>query len=238
MAEESKSINRCPYYRDSERGSMGMGLGFCDLDGFHTICDGDVGFCEKPDQLKTQLNKRKKLNGSNTENHQLLERLDVMDQNLASYDVLIIDDDPQIRSLLVNILSSKGQSCEQASNGSEALKKLEEKGFDVIISDIVMPGMDGITLMGEIFKKYPDLPVMIMTGHSHEYSAEMAIRSGAREFIKKPFTISEFLLRFTKMMREHEMFKVIKGKIKESEQYAEKLKKEIEHLREKLKLAS
>jgi diguanylate cyclase (GGDEF)-like protein len=66
-----------------------------------------------------------------------------------------------------------------------------------------MPLTDGITLTKELLKLYPNLPVMIMTGHADEHAAESAISAGAREFIKKPFFIDEFILRFDKMMRDH-----------------------------------
>jgi len=83
------------------------------------------------------------------------------------------------------------------------LDKFMETKFDALITDIVMPEMDGITLTQELSKHYQNLPVMVMTGYTEEYSAETAIASGAREFINKPFSISEFLIRFDKMMRDH-----------------------------------
>jgi diguanylate cyclase (GGDEF)-like protein len=67
-----------------------------------------------------------------------------------------------------------------------------------------MPEMDGIALTKELSKHDQNLPVMVITGYTEEYSAELAITSGAREFIKKPFSVSEFLIRFDKMMRDHE----------------------------------
>jgi diguanylate cyclase (GGDEF)-like protein len=78
-----------------------------------------------------------------------------------------------------------------------------ETKFDALITDIVMAEMDGITLTKELSKHYQNIPVMVMTGYTEEYSAETAIASGAREFINKPFSISEFLIRFDKMMRDH-----------------------------------
>jgi DNA-binding response OmpR family regulator len=83
---------------------------------------------------------------------------------------------------------------------------------------------------------------MIMTGHTDEYSAETAIASGAREFINKPFSIAEFIIRFHKMMREHEILCQIEAKTKDivfnlqrdSNEKIEKLKGEIENLKNKL----
>jgi diguanylate cyclase (GGDEF)-like protein len=120
------------------------------------------------------------------------------------YKILVVDDEESMRKLIVDFLSRKGHQCFAATNGREALDKLMETKFDAVITDIVMPEMDGIALTKELSKHYQSLPVMVMTGHAEEYSAEMAIASGAREFIKKPFSISEFLIRFDKMMRHHE----------------------------------
>jgi diguanylate cyclase (GGDEF)-like protein len=79
-----------------------------------------------------------------------------------------------------------------------------ETKFDALITDIVMPEMDGIALTKDLSKRDQSLPVMAMTGYTEEYSVEMAIAAGAREFIKKPFSVSELLIRFEKMMHDHE----------------------------------
>jgi diguanylate cyclase (GGDEF)-like protein len=104
---------------------------------------------------------------------------------------------------MVALLAQKGHQCETAMNGLEALDKISKTEFDAVITDIVMPEMDGISLTKELSKRLQSLPVMIITGHAEEYSAETAMASGAREFIKKPFSTTEFIIRFDKMMREH-----------------------------------
>src|SRR4030065_803453 len=119
------------------------------------------------------------------------------------YKILVVDDDEPMRKLIVSLLSSRGHQCVTANNGREALDKIMETKFDALITDIAMPEMDGITLTKELLKHYQNLPVMVMTGYTEEYSAETAIASGAREFINKPFAISEFIIRFDKMMRDH-----------------------------------
>ena len=119
------------------------------------------------------------------------------------YKVLVVDDEEPMRKLIVSLLSPKGHQCVTANNGREALDKIMETKFDALITDIVMPEMDGIGLTKELSKHYQNLPVMVTTGYTEEYSAENAIASGAREFINKPFSISEFLIRFDKMMHDH-----------------------------------
>jgi len=120
----------------------------------------------------------------------------------SSYNVLIADDQESLRSLLVLLLSRGGHNCETAKDGIEALEKVRESSFDSAVLDIIMPRMDGITLTRELVKLYPDLPIMVMTGHAL-HSAESAISAGALEFLRKPFSTDEFLLRFDRMMREH-----------------------------------
>ena len=89
-----------------------------------------------------------------------------------------------------------------AQHGIEALDIIKKNEMDAVVSDIVMPEMDGIVLTRELRRLYPDLPVMVMTGYGEKYPVKPAIAAGAREFIKKPFSISEFITRFDKMMRD------------------------------------
>jgi len=117
--------------------------------------------------------------------------------------ILIVDDEEMMCSFLVSLLSKRGHECQTARDGIEALEKIKKGSFDSAVTDVVMPLMDGITLTRELLKLYPNLPIMIMTGHADDHSAETAIAAGAREFIRKPFFIDEFILRFDKMMRDH-----------------------------------
>jgi diguanylate cyclase (GGDEF)-like protein len=120
-----------------------------------------------------------------------------------SYKILIVDDEEPVSNFIVSLFSKYGYSCETAKDGIEALEIIKKNSFDSAVIDIVMPLMDGITLTRELVNLHPDLPIMVMTGHADEHSAESAIAAGAREFIKKPFSIDEFILRFGKMMCDH-----------------------------------
>lgn len=154
---------------------------------------------------------------------------------MGCYKILIVDDEPPIRSLLMSLLSSSGHKCETADNGREALDRLGQGPFDAVITDVVMPEMDGITLTQEISNKYPDLPVMVMTGFGDEYWAQKAISAGAREFIKKPFSISEFSLRLNKMMCDREILCEIKAKKEEIEEVNNQMNSDLQaESREKL----
>jgi len=115
------------------------------------------------------------------------------------YRVLVVDDDEPLRRVIADVLSSQGHQCMTASNGVEALDHFRKNIFDAVITDIEMPEMDGIALTKELLSLCPDLPVMIMTGYGKEY-LDAAIRAGVWDFIRKPFSVDEFILRFSRMM--------------------------------------
>lgn len=148
----------------------------------------------------------------------------------SRYRALIVDDDEGVRKLLVDVLTSRGHVCEVASHGTEALEKFGDNNFDAVITDIVMPNMDGIMLMKELLKINADLPVMVMTGFFREYSYDDCISAGAGDFIIKPFQPEELIARFDRMMRDHTIKIAIKEKRKELERIHEEMKQEFQWL--------
>jgi len=149
-----------------------------------------------------------------------------------AYTILVVDDEELIRKLVSAILSNLSLAYMTAVNGVDALNKLKENKFDAVITDIKMPEMDGIMLTREISSQYPGLPVMVMTGFDEEYSAATAISVGAREFIKKPFSIEEFSLRLQKMIGDSETLKELKIE-KDKEDDIQNLMDELETALEK-----
>jgi CheY-like chemotaxis protein len=121
----------------------------------------------------------------------------------SSYRILIVDDEPAIIDLLASFLRSEGYSCETAANGRSGLEMASSSHFDVVITDVLMPEMDGITLTRKLSHQFPDLFIMVMTGYYGERSMESAAAAGAHEFIKKPFSLTEFEMRFQRMIREN-----------------------------------
>ncbi len=124
--------------------------------------------------------------------------------NADAYRVLIVDDEEMIRHLVVSVLSKQGHICETARDGFEALDKIRRNVYDAVITDMEMPKMNGITLVKALLYEFRELPIMVMTGFTRDYSVRAVFALGAKDFVKKPFSIQEFLLRFSKMMREQE----------------------------------
>ncbi|OBT10158.1 nitrogen regulation protein NR(I) [Vibrio sp. UCD-FRSSP16_10] len=107
--------------------------------------------------------------------------------------VWVVDDDSSIRWVLEKTLSSANIKCETFADAESVLLALEREVPDVIISDIRMPGMDGLELLKQIQKADPVLPVIIMTAHSDLDAAVNAYQEGAFEYLPKPFDIDEAL---------------------------------------------
>ena len=101
--------------------------------------------------------------------------------------IWIIDDDRSIRWVLEKALGKAGLDVSSFPDGSRILEKLEVSTPKVIISDIRMPGVDGITLLERININYPQIPVIIMTAHSDLDSALSAYQGGAFDYLPKPF---------------------------------------------------
>ncbi len=105
--------------------------------------------------------------------------------------VWVIDDDRSIRWVLERALQRVDMAVECFSSASGILQQLAKSQPDVIISDIRMPGMDGLQLLAEVNEAYPELPVIIMTAHSDLDSAVSAFHGGAFEYLPKPFDLDE-----------------------------------------------
>lgn len=109
-----------------------------------------------------------------------------------SYKLLIIDDNKEILTALTDFLSKKKYDVVSASDGLDGLKLLEteQQGFDLIITDLVMPNISGVGLISIIKKNFPDLPVIAITGWG-EHPEALATEAQANRVLEKPFDLSE-----------------------------------------------
>jgi DNA-binding NtrC family response regulator len=130
----------------------------------------------------------------------------------SKYTILVVDDEERLRNLIVTFLSKLGHSCVTAIDGVDALDKMKGNKIDAVVTDMKMPNMDGITLAAKISIQYPELPVMVMTAFEEEHAAGVAITVGARDFIKKPFSLDEFAIRLHKMINDSEAERRMKRK--------------------------
>jgi len=124
--------------------------------------------------------------------------------------VLVIDDEQDICAMLTKFLRSSGYYCESFTDPAKALAVLKRNDFDLVISDIKMPGIDGPQLLSEILKIDPGLDTIMMTGHTGIYTYSDIIRAGAVDFIAKPFQTSELKAKIERIDRERKMQRQLK----------------------------
>ena len=102
--------------------------------------------------------------------------------------VLVVDDDPVVRKSFDRVLSSKGYAVITAGNGEEALRKLNEEKYDVVYTDVRMPGMRGLEVAEQVKARKPWTPVVIITGYGTEAAEARAKAAGVSSFLHKPLS--------------------------------------------------
>ncbi len=102
--------------------------------------------------------------------------------------ILIVDDEPRIRELIREHLQYAGYVCEEAGDGSAALSLLSGGGYDLVILDLMMPFMDGMTCLREMRNRHINTPVIILTARGEEYDKLAGLEGGADDYVVKPFS--------------------------------------------------
>ena len=102
--------------------------------------------------------------------------------------ILVVDDEDIVRTSCIRTLSPEGYEVKLAKNGVEGLKMASEERFDLVLTDLKMPDMDGIEVLRIIKEKWPETAVIIVTGYQTVDTAVKAIKLGAYDYIEKPFT--------------------------------------------------
>jgi len=102
--------------------------------------------------------------------------------------ILVVDDEDIVRASCSRTLSPEGYEVRLAKNGVEGLKMASEERFDLVLTDLKMPDMDGIEVLRIIKEKWPETAVIIVTGYQTVDTAVKAIKLGAYDYIEKPFT--------------------------------------------------
>ena len=105
--------------------------------------------------------------------------------------ILVVDDEPKICEFLGILLGREGYQTDSAFNASDALARIERNSYDLVLTDLKMPGMDGFELITRLKKIRPDLPVIMITGYATVETAVQALRYGVDDYVTKPFNIDE-----------------------------------------------
>ena len=118
---------------------------------------------------------------------------------------IVVDDDGSLLDILKSYLVMQGHDCEVFTTAEAALDHLTGKSCDILITDIVMQGMKGLQLAKQVKLSWPNTHVIVMTGFIDDYSYDQAMAAGAADFIKKPFTIHEMMVRIKHVMLQEKL---------------------------------
>jgi DNA-binding NtrC family response regulator len=121
-------------------------------------------------------------------------------KNLGKKPILLVDDEKNIRLTLSHSLEPLGLPIKTAVNGEEALQKLQEEEFSLLLLDLKMPGIDGMDVLHRVRERWPETCVIIITAHGTIDSAVDAMKLGAVDFIQKPFSPQEIRNLVTRVM--------------------------------------
>lgn len=119
--------------------------------------------------------------------------------------ILIVDDNPEIREVVNILLAGEGYQVEEASNGTQALDKIKENSYDLVILDVMMPQMNGYQTCMEI-RKNNNTPILFLSARSQVEDKTLGFSSGGDDYLPKPFSFQELLSRVKALIRRYQVY--------------------------------
>ncbi|OGL46570.1 MAG: hypothetical protein A2149_00350 [Candidatus Schekmanbacteria bacterium RBG_16_38_11] len=145
------------------------------------------------------------------------ESKETEDEKPVPVKILIVDDEEILRNMLTDVLTEEGYQVSQAPNGEEAVNMLKENYFEIVLTDIMMPGLDGIGVLRAAKEIEPGSDIIVMTGYASVETAIESIRLGASDYITKPFNIDQIKIVIARTIQR----RVLERKAQEGEFYKE-----------------
>ena len=121
---------------------------------------------------------------------------------LVLQNILVVDDEPQVCEIITEALIGMGHKVDSAHDGVEAVEKIKNGQFTIVVTDMDMPRMDGMQLIEYIVRNYDDIDIIAITGHLIRYRYTEVVDAGAADFITKPFTLNELEAKLNRLIRE------------------------------------
>src|SRR4030042_2213726 len=149
-----------------------------------------------------------------------LEKIDLQENEIK---IFIIDDEVHLAENLCTLLSNSGYRVDIASSGKEAIDKLKTQHYHLLITDLVMPDIDGISVMEFVKEKSPDTLLIVITGYASTESAVNAMRKGAYDYIIKPFEIDYFIFTVERAIEKIKLEMQVKVNYEKVLEYAKQL---------------
>ncbi len=126
-----------------------------------------------------------------------------MNQTNPKASILLVEDEENLQEALKLNLELEGYDISLASDGAEAIRKVEEAYFDLLILDIMLPEIDGISVCETVRLKHTELPILMLSARSSSADRVLGLRKGADDYMTKPFNLEELLLRIDKLIRKN-----------------------------------
>ncbi|MBU2537429.1 MAG: diguanylate cyclase [Proteobacteria bacterium] len=121
--------------------------------------------------------------------------------------ILLVDDDPFVLKMLKVSMKALGHAYDTANDGEEAMDKLRQSEFTLVLTDLTMPRCDGMQLLKHIKEEYPRIEVIVITGHAEIHGYTDVVRAGASDFITKPFGMDELEAKISRVIREQTLIR-------------------------------
>jgi two-component system sensor histidine kinase/response regulator len=159
---------------------------------------------------------------------------------LDTAQVLIVDDDPILLQALSQTIALRMSMVEvkAVSSAREALDLLQEHTYGAVVSDIKMPGMDGLALLAQLQEQHAEVPVLLITGHSDHQLAIRALRGGAYDYILKPIDRDDFIAALHRALHTHQLRQQIEEQQRALERYALSLERLVDQRTRELAAAN
>jgi len=157
-------------------------------------------------------------------------------KKMAPSNILVIDDEVVICELMNTLLVDQGHSVQYATSGTEGVEKFKQGNFDLVMTDLKIPDMDGIKVLEEIKKVDPECVAIVMTGYPTFETVQAALRQGAYDYIMKPFTIDEISFVIKRAMAYRELKQINKRLVHQLEDQNERLEEKAKDRTKELSL--
>ena len=119
--------------------------------------------------------------------------------------ILVVDDDHALRTVVARKMEAEGYDCVTAANGREALEKIAEQSFDLVLLDMKMPGPSGMDVLPRIIANYPDTGVVMVTAVADTQTAVEVMKMGACDYVTKPFNLEDLNMRVEKALERRRL---------------------------------
>ncbi len=126
------------------------------------------------------------------------------------FQILVVEDDHQIRALIKRFLEKNGYAVKEATNGLDALDLFTHQPFDLVITDVMMPSLDGYQLTKQIRRMNQDIPILILSALDQYHNKEKGFMSGSDDYMVKPVDVQEMLLRIRALLKRYNIMRAKK----------------------------